>query len=310
MGIVGVLHPGAMGGFLASTISAELEGAWVSAGRSAATRARADGLTGFGSLAELAAAAEAIVSICPPGSALDVATQVAATGFSGLYLDANAISPTTMSAVTEVLASARVVDGAVIGGPSTDSGRLYVAGPDAPAAAALFDPARLIVQVLPGPVGSASALKASYALTSKAQSALLFAARAAARASGVEHALLAEWDRTQPGQRASVDRGAATIGGKAWRFVDEMREAADYLDSVGVPSGFSSAAADTFARLADLPRDSDVDPAVTFDAINGTVKPGNRPSVRWRGAVPAGWSQPECPAAAAAAVPGGRAASS
>ncbi len=267
MGIVGVLHPGAMGGFIASTISSDSEGAWVSAGRSAATRARAARLTGFDSLAELAAVAAAIVSICPPGSALDVATQVASTGFRGLYLDANAVSPTTMAAVAGVLVDARVVDGAVIGGPSTDSASAYVAGPAAADAAALFDPTKLTVHVLPGPVGSASALKASYALTSKAHSALLFTARAAARASGVEDALLAEWDRTQPDLHASVDRGAATIGRKAWRFVDEMREAADYLDSVGVPSGFSSAAADTFARLAGLPRDADVDPAVTFDAI-------------------------------------------
>lgn len=273
MGIVGVLHPGAMGGFIASTISADHQGAWVSAGRSAATRDRASGLTGYDSLADLAAVAEAIVSICPPGRALEVATAVAATGFTGLYLDANAVSPTTMSAVAEVLAAARVVDGAVIGGPSSGSASVYVAGPDAGDALALFDPAKLTVHLLPGPVGSASALKASYALTSKAHSALMFSARAAARASGVEDALLAEWARTQPDLRASVDRGAATIGRKAWRFVDEMREAADYLDSVGVPSGFSSAAADTFARLADLPRDADVDPAVTFDAINGTAKP-------------------------------------
>jgi len=273
VGIVGVLHPGAMGGFIASTISSDHEGAWVSAGRSTATRDRASGLTGFDSLAELAAVAEAIVSICPPGHALDVASEVAATGFTGLYLDANAVSPTTMSSVAEVLAGAQVVDGAVIGGPSTGSARFYVAGPDAAAAIALFDPAKLTVHLLPGPVGAASALKASYALTSKAHSALLFTARAAARASGVEDALLAEWDRTQPDLRASVDRGAATIGRKAWRFVDEMREAADYLDSVGGPSGFSTAAADTFARLADLPRDTDVDPAVTFDAINGTGTP-------------------------------------
>lgn len=276
MGIVGVLHPGAMGGFIASTISGDHDGAWVSTGRSASTRDRASGLTGYDSLAQLAAVADAIVSICPPGHALDVASTVADAGFAGLYLDANAISPTTMLAVAEVLGGAQVVDGAVIGGPSTGSASVYLAGPAAEDAAALFDPARLTVHLLPGPAGSASALKASYALTSKANSALLFTARAAARASGVEEALLAEWDRTQPDLRASVDRGAATIGRKAWRFVDEMREAADYLDSVGVPSGFSSAAADTFARLADLPRDVDVDPAVTFDAINGSAEPGTR----------------------------------
>ncbi len=192
----------------------------------------------------------------------------------GLYIDANAVSPATVTAVGEALPGAYLVDGAVIGGPSTESGHLYLSGADAAEAAALFAPTRITVRILPGPVGAASALKASYALTSKARSALMFAARAAARAAGVEESLLAEWERTQPGLAADVDRGASTIGRKAWRFGDEMREAAAFLDDVGVPSGFSSSAADLFDRLAELPRDHDVDPSLTFDAITARRPPG------------------------------------
>ena len=44
--------------------------------------------------AELAERCDTIVSVCPPGDAVAVAEQVAATGFDGLYLDANAVATT------------------------------------------------------------------------------------------------------------------------------------------------------------------------------------------------------------------------
>ena len=197
-----------MGSFLAAAVGDDHDAAWVSGGRSEATRKRAAALTEFERLEDLCSVADAIVSICPPGHALEQARLVADTGYAGLYIDANAISPATMTAVGDALPAGYVVDGAVIGGPSTDSGHLYLSGPDAGEAALLFAPDRITVHVLPGSVGAASALKASYALTSKARSALMFAARAAARAAGVEDALLAEWQRTQPGTAADVDQGS------------------------------------------------------------------------------------------------------
>lgn len=266
---VGLFHPGEMGAFVGSAVAAAgHEVLWAGSGRSDATRSRAGGFTDVGTLGELVARSDAILSVCPPDKAVEVAAAVAAAGFTGLYVDANAVSPATVGRVAGLLPDARVVDGGIIGGPSTDDAVLHLAGAAAEEAAGLFDPATLRVVVLGGPAGSASALKACYATSSKAVSAALLVARAAARAAGVEDALLAEWERTQPGQVERSDAGLARVHRKAWRFAGEMTEAADFFDAYGVPSGFSQAAAETYTRLADLKdRADDVAPHEVLDRV-------------------------------------------
>ena len=71
----GILHPGAMGASLGGALVANgYDTRWVMAGRSPATRdrAEADGLTGVDSLTELAETCDVIVSVCPPAAAADV----------------------------------------------------------------------------------------------------------------------------------------------------------------------------------------------------------------------------------------------
>jgi 3-hydroxyisobutyrate dehydrogenase-like beta-hydroxyacid dehydrogenase len=270
--VVGLLHPGEMGAFVGSAIAAAGHDVlWASAGRSDATRHRAAGFSDAGDLDTLLARLAdsddggVIVSLCPPSAARDVATAVAARGFRGLYLDANAVSPATIAAIAEALPEATVLDGAVIGGPSSDDAVLHLAGNAAGRAATLFHPDVLTVHVLDGEVGSASALKACYAASSKAVTATLLAARAAAAAVGVEGDLLAEWTRTQPGVAERTDASARRLPRKAWRFVGEMEEAAEFFASVGLPDGFSRSAADTFRRV---PKgDGNADPADTLQQI-------------------------------------------
>ena len=71
----------------------------------------------------------------PPGLGDGVARLVAAAGFGGLYVDANAIAPGTARAVGRIVAAAGAdfVDGGIIGPPPRHSGttRLYLAGPRA-----------------------------------------------------------------------------------------------------------------------------------------------------------------------------------
>src|SRR6187549_1589755 len=116
---IGLLHPGAMG----ASIGAALRGAgsrvsWCPAGRSGDTRRRADaaGLTPVGDLRELAQTNDIILSICPPDAALETARSVAAEGFAGVYVDANAVSAATALAVERTLtaAGAACVDGGII----------------------------------------------------------------------------------------------------------------------------------------------------------------------------------------------------
>ncbi len=92
---VGLLHPGEMGASVgAAAREAGATVAWASSGRSAESRRRAAqaGLEDLRSLAELAAGSELIISVCPPDAATALAESVAATGFTGIYVDAIALT--------------------------------------------------------------------------------------------------------------------------------------------------------------------------------------------------------------------------
>lgn len=269
--VVGVLHPGVMGSFLGRAVrAAGHEVLWVGAGRSTATRERAAGFTEVGELAELTSRADTVLSVCPPLYAVPVAEAVARAGLTtGRYVDANAVSPATVQRVADVLPGVDVVDGAVIGGPSTADAVLHLCGPGAAQAATLFDAATLTVRVLDRPFGAASALKACYALVSKAMGAALLTARAAAEAAGVGAELVAEWNRSDAELVSRSEATARRLPAKAWRFGPEMTEAALFFREVGVPDGFSTAAAEVSERLAGLKARADVEPAEVWRLLAG-----------------------------------------
>src|SRR3954447_4204333 len=190
MTTIGVLHPGEMGSAVAAALRAVgHDVAWASAGRSEATRARAGaaGLLDLESVSALADRCDTILSVCPPHAAHDVARSV--HGYDGVYVDANAVSPATSREVAQLVAS--FVDGGIVGGPPDP--RLYLSGDEAARVAALFEGSPVEPRVVAGGVGAASALKMTYAAWTKGTGAMLIAVREAARAHGVEEALLAEW---------------------------------------------------------------------------------------------------------------------
>src|SRR5262245_4984773 len=57
------------------------------------------------------------MSWCPPQAALEVARAVAVAGFTGLYVDANAVSPERMRVIDGLVTDAggTIVDGCLIG---------------------------------------------------------------------------------------------------------------------------------------------------------------------------------------------------
>ena len=226
---------------------------WAAEGRSAQTRARASAFTEVPTVAAVAASSDLIFSVCPPHAARAVADQVAAAGFTGVYVDANAVSPSTAREVGRVvtIAGASFVDGGIVGGPPTPgtSTRLYLAGNRAPAVAELFTGTPLGAIVLDGEPGAASALKVCYAAYTKGTTALLLAIRALARAEGVDDALLAEWAVSQPDLVTRSEAGPRGSARKAWRFAGEMDEIADALADAGIPDGFHRGAAATYRRL-------------------------------------------------------------
>lgn len=261
MTTVGLLHPGEMGAAVGGClVSVGHQVLWDPAGRSRATtgRALAAELTGVG-FGQLIARSAVVLSVCPPHAALDVARQVAGAGFAGHYVDANAISAATAEQVAAIVADAgaRYVDGGIIGPPPEVAGRtrLYLSGPHANEVRPLFTRSRLDARVAEGPPYAASSVKMAYAAWTKGSSALLLAARALARASGVERTLLAEWQLSQPDLTAQSERSAGAAAAKGWRWVGEMEEIAASMTAAGLPEGFHEAAADLYDRAsrADAP---------------------------------------------------------
>ncbi|MBT4499632.1 MAG: NAD(P)-dependent oxidoreductase, partial [Gemmatimonadetes bacterium] len=157
---IGFLHPGDMGISLAAAAQKSGHTAyWVSAGRSAQTRARADehDLLDARTLADLCAACSYIVSICPPHAAEEVAQQVAAHSFQGFYIDANAIAPQRARRIGLSLeeAGADFVDGGIIGMPAIKPGTtwLYLSGTEAEKVAECFSNGPLETSVLGDEIG-------------------------------------------------------------------------------------------------------------------------------------------------------------
>jgi len=270
MTTVGLLHPGAMGSTIGGACSVDV--LWCSIGRSDATRSRADhhGLIAVESLDELVGRSDVIVSVCPPASAIDVADEVAALGFGGTYVDANAIAPSTAREIATRFE--HFVDGGIIGPPAVTVGttRWYLSGDRSPEVAELWPAEPLEVRVIDGGAGAASALKMAYATWTKVASALLLDVRALARAEGVEDALLDEWAISQSGTAERAERTAAGVAPKAWRFVGEMHQIEKTFADAGLPAGFAAGAAELYERLAgfkDAP-DADLD-AVLRELRNG-----------------------------------------
>ena len=225
---VGLLHPGEMGSAIGAAADAEV--IWASEGRSEATRARAAALRDAGTLEVLLDEADVVLSICPPHAALDVAR--ACTGFSGIYVDANAISPARAGQISAL--HPRFVDGGIIGGP--DAPALYLSGEEADAVAALFPALETHV------VRDASAVKMVYAAWSKGTAAMLLAIRGVAAHYGVED----EWRRAAPELGDRLVRAERSAAKKGWRWAGEMDEIADTFAAAGRPEGFHRAAAEVF----------------------------------------------------------------
>ncbi|HEY1644292.1 MAG TPA: DUF1932 domain-containing protein [Streptosporangiaceae bacterium] len=251
--VIGLLHPGEMGAAIGGCLTARgHQVLWAARGRGpdTAARAAAAGLTDAGTIAALARRAEVILSVCPPHAALDVAWAV--HGFSGRYVDANAISPGTAREIAQLITDTggQYVDGGIIGPPPRRPGttRLYLSGAGAGPVAAIFAGTPLEAREVTGAATAASALKMAYAGWTKGTAALLLAIRALARDQGVEEALLAEWEQSQPGlaQRSAGAAGSAVT--KGWRWVAEMEEIAASMTAAGLPDGFHQAAAEIFRR--------------------------------------------------------------
>ena len=195
---VAVVAQGAMGaGVGARLVERGLKVVTSLAGRSedSARRAKAAGMVAVSD--QEMAQADYFLSILPPSDALALAermaTVIAAGNHKPVYVDCNAVSPPTKIEIGHVItqAGSPFVDAGIIGGPPKagyDGPGMYASGPDAGRFASLAD-FGLVVHVMRGPVGAASAMKMSYAGITKGLTALGAMMMLAATRGGVAEGL-------------------------------------------------------------------------------------------------------------------------
>jgi L-threonate 2-dehydrogenase len=171
-----------------------------------------------------------------------------------VFVDFNAIDVTTKQAVAATIAATGAVfaDGAIIGLPPQDGEagpRFYVAGPGAAALARLGN-FGLDVRVMEGSVGTAAALKMSYAGITKGLTAIATAMVLAATRAGSAEALHAELAASQPQLLARFGKALPDMMPKAYRWVAEMEEIAAFAGTDGARAIYSGAA-EIYRRIAE-----------------------------------------------------------
>jgi 3-hydroxyisobutyrate dehydrogenase-like beta-hydroxyacid dehydrogenase len=258
---VAIVSPGDMGEAVGAVLTRG--GARVAvclAGRSARTRglARDAGFVDVPSVGDLVREADLLLSIVPPAAAVDVAHEVAAalraTGARLVYVDCNAVAPSTVRQVESIVSAtgSGFVDAGIVGGPprGTPSPRFYASGPerDRFAHLALFG---LDVRVMGARVGDASAVKMCYAALTKGTTAIATELLVAARRLDVyEHVVGAFAESDQLRQRTT---GVATMPGKAHRWIAEMEQIARTFSEVGLSPRLFEGAAEIYRQVARSP---------------------------------------------------------
>jgi len=257
--IVAVIAPGMMGSAVGQRLAQNgVEVRTALAGRSEASVARAKAAGMIGVPDDQIAAADIILSIVPPGEALGLAEHFApalrAAPRKPIYVDCNAVHPGTVLRIARVIeeTGATFVDGGIIGGPPTPGSkgtRIYLSGEAAPGVAVLQQYG-LEMPVQPGPIGAASAMKMSYAGITKGFTALGAAMMLAATRAGTADDLKQELLTSQPALVGWLTRQMPRMYSKAYRWVAEMEEIAEFVGEDPAARQFYEAAARLYERIA------------------------------------------------------------
>jgi hypothetical protein len=146
-----------------------------------------------------------------------------------------------------------VVDAAVTGSPRLDLGAtvVWLSGPRAAEAGRLFAGSPVSTRVVGEQIGQASAFKMCAGLRSKVMPAIWATLIDAAKAFGPEVEESVREHLADIGQDMSEQESRiAERAPKARRWVGEMAESAKTMAEVGMPTGFSTAASETYQRIA------------------------------------------------------------
>ena len=260
MTTVGIIAMGEMGSGVARRLH-ERGAAVITqlAGRSAASAARAEraGAIPVSSDDELVAQSSFILSIVPPGDAVALAARLAPAirraGRKPIFVDCNAVSPGTAERIGAALegTGCLYVDAGIIGPPPSATARtiFYASGEGAQDFARLGEYG-LTVRVMDGPIGAASAMKLSYAGITKGCTAIGSAMMLGATRGGTADALLQELSESQPMLLNWMRGFVGRMPPKAYRWVAEMEEIADFLDGDAAAQDMYRGIARFYAAIA------------------------------------------------------------
>jgi putative dehydrogenase len=161
-----------------------------------------------------------------------------------------------MHGIAQLLDPLLVIDAGIIGGPPTPGSqdpatgpRFYASGPHAHRLVALTRYG-LDVVVMDAPIGAASGLKLSYAGLTKGFTALAAAIVTAATRDGLVEALRIELARTQPEFLERIDRFVPAMFPKAYRWVSEMEQIAEFVADPAAGATIYEGAARLYEAIA------------------------------------------------------------
>lgn len=229
------------------------------AGRSAASaeRAKSVGVEVVDDAA-LVREADIFLSILPPSSAAETAGRflplIAAQPNRPIYIDCNAVAPQTLHGMAAPFIAQGLPfgDASIIGVPPRPgySPKLYMSGPfggEAETLAALGIDARIVSTAL----GDASALKMAFAGITKGIQAIGTSMALGAARSGAADAFVAELKDTLPEIHAWLCKMLPAMYAKAYRWDDEMREIAKFLEPEQGAAAMLTGAADLYQHVAE-----------------------------------------------------------
>jgi 3-hydroxyisobutyrate dehydrogenase-like beta-hydroxyacid dehydrogenase len=259
--VVAIIAPGMMGAAVGKRLTDHgLKVLTSLDGRSAETIARAKAAGMASASDKEIAGCDFILSVLPPGDAVALAQRLAptltASNSKPVFVDCNAVSPPTAERIAAAIAptGAPFVDAGIIGQPPTpkpgDPGpRFYASGPAAPRFATLRQYG-LDIRVLDGPVTAASAVKMSYAGITKGTQALAAVMMLAATRAGSADALFKELASSQPHVLDFLKRSLSMMPPKAYRWIAEMHEIADFVSEDPAGNELYTGAAHFYERIA------------------------------------------------------------
>jgi 3-hydroxyisobutyrate dehydrogenase-like beta-hydroxyacid dehydrogenase len=254
------------------------------AGRSAASAARAAaaGIVPVASDRELAEA-DAVLSIVPPAEALPLAErlkpELARAARKPLYVDCNAVSPQTAERIGAALAGTgcRYVDAGIIGPPPSATARtIFYASGDGAREFERLSAYGLVIRVIDGPIGAASAVKMSYAGITKGLTAIGAAMMLGASRGGTAETLRQELAESQPQLLPWLRSYVSRMPPKAYRWVAEMEEIAAFLDGDRPAQDIYRGIARLYERLAEAhaqdPAGGELAELARFGAADGPAR--------------------------------------